>query len=90
MNQAKQIILDEAIRVMIVTILSFAIAFILAPLVIKVLKRLNFGKQIREEGNTPVFTSLHKKKEGTPTMGGVIIWGTVLGLAALFFVLDFP
>lgn len=84
----KQLILDEAIRVIALTMTSFIIAFILAPFAIRLLRRLNFGKQIRAEGDTPVFTSLHKKKEGTPTMGGVIIWGTVLFLAIFFWILD--
>ncbi|OIO49332.1 MAG: phospho-N-acetylmuramoyl-pentapeptide-transferase, partial [Parcubacteria group bacterium CG1_02_42_13] len=49
----------------------------------------NFAKQIRTSEAAPIFSKLHAGKAGTPTMGGVIIWGTVLGLAALFFVLDF-
>lgn len=34
------------------------------------------GKQI-ERKDTPIFNSLHRKKEGTPTMGGLPIWVTV-------------
>ncbi len=85
---AKQLILDEAIRVIAIAIIAFLAALILAPFTIKVLKRLNFGKQIRAEGSTPIFSSLHKKKEGTPTMGGVIIWGTVLAIAGILFIAD--
>lgn len=79
---------SEAIRVLSVTISAFAVGVFLTPTLIGFLKRLNFGKQIREDGSTPVFSSLHKKKEGTPTMGGIMIWGTVLGLAALLFLAD--
>lgn len=85
----RELILDEAIRVIAITIISFSVAFIIAPIVIRILKRLNFGKQIRAEGSTPIFTSLHKKKEGTPTMGGVIIWGTVIMVAVVSMLVDY-
>ncbi|HEY4496764.1 MAG TPA: phospho-N-acetylmuramoyl-pentapeptide-transferase [Candidatus Paceibacterota bacterium] len=78
----------EGARVLATAVISFAVALIVTPLVLQVLKRFNFGKQIRASGKTPIFSELHKGKEGTPTMGGVIIWGTVLFLAGLFFVLD--
>ena len=84
----RQLITDQAIKVMAVTILSFLFAFIISPIAIRTLRKLNFGKQIRQEGDTPIFTSLHKKKEGTPTMGGVIIWGTVLGISTVFLLID--
>jgi phospho-N-acetylmuramoyl-pentapeptide-transferase len=42
------------------------------------------GKQIRSEG-APIFNQLHQKKEGTPTMGGLLIWLTVLILALFFW-----
>nr|WP_274363325.1 MULTISPECIES: phospho-N-acetylmuramoyl-pentapeptide-transferase [unclassified Paenibacillus] len=47
---------------------SFALAVILGPLFIPVLRRMKFGQQIREEGPKG-----HQKKAGTPTMGGIII-----------------
>ena len=64
-----------------------AIAFIIAmawtPLLTNFLYKLKLGKQIRSEG-APIFKKMHQKKEGTPTMGGVLIWGTVL-LVIFFF-----
>ncbi len=79
----------EAIRVLGFTIAAFAVAMIMTSPLIRALKRLNFGKQIREDGSTPVFSALHKKKEGTPTMGGIIIWGTVLVFAVVFALADY-
>ncbi len=35
-----------------------------------------------------MFSKLHSHKAGTPTMGGVIIWLTVLALAFIFFILS--
>ncbi len=79
----------EAIRVLTISIIAFATALIFTSPVLNLLKKLNFNKQIRASENTPIFSKLHAGKANTPTMGGVIIWGTVLGLAALFFILDF-
>ena len=47
---------------------SFAIAVLLGPICIPVLRRLKFGQSIREEG-----PKHHQVKAGTPTMGGAII-----------------
>ena len=47
----------------------------------------SLGKKIRNEGTTPIYTSLHKGKEGTPTMGGVLIWATVALVAIGILVL---
>lgn len=47
---------------------AFFIVFFLMPLFIKFMKKRQFGQIIREEG-----PSHHKKKSGTPTMGGIVI-----------------
>src|SRR3990172_6927890 len=80
--------MTEAIRVITVSILSFAVALLLTPAVLAVLKKFDFKKQIRTVESAPIYSKLHKAKEGAPTMGGIIIWGTVLGLAAILFLLD--
>jgi len=79
----------EAIRVLTVAMIAFFTALIFTSPVLSLLRRLHFSKQIRTSESAPIFSKLHEGKAGTPTMGGVIIWGTVLGLAALFFILDF-
>jgi len=70
--------------------LAFAIALGLAPWFIRQLQTLKIGKQIREvttDGKVAkLFHALHVGKAGTPTMGGILIWGTtliVLGLSRL-------
>ena len=65
------------------SILSLMIGFIAAVIVglilIPFLKRINFGQRISE-----YVGESHRKKEGTPTMGGIIfIIPTVLGIAYL-------
>src|SRR6185295_19604788 len=51
------------------------------------LRVLKISKNIREESidgkSAAIFRALHLKKSGTPTMGGILIWGTVL-LVVLF------
>ncbi|HPW34370.1 MAG TPA: phospho-N-acetylmuramoyl-pentapeptide-transferase [Candidatus Paceibacterota bacterium] len=78
----------QVIRVLILTGISFIVGLFLTPIVSKILYKYRAGKQIRGKEDAPIFNSLHQKKEGTPTMGGIIIWATVLGLAALFFILN--
>lgn len=71
----------EIIGVLIVFIISFTIAWAITPAFIKFLIRYKLGKNIRSDGDTPVFTALHQKKAGTPTMGGLLIWVIVFFLA---------
>lgn len=78
------LILPQAIRVTVLTGVSFIIAMIATPLWMRLLRHYRFGKQIRNADETPVFQSLHKGKEGVITGAGIIIWSTVLGLALIF------
>jgi phospho-N-acetylmuramoyl-pentapeptide-transferase len=78
----------QLIRILLLTIFASALATILTPIWTKVLYKYRLGKQIREDANAPVFISLHKKKAGTPTMGGVLIWGTTLIVTFVFFILS--
>ena len=78
----------EGVRVIAVLIVAFITALVLTPFIINFLKKLHAGKQIRVSKDTPIFSSLHRKKEGTLTMGGMIIWLTVFILMAGFLLLD--
>ncbi|MEK7590501.1 MAG: phospho-N-acetylmuramoyl-pentapeptide-transferase [Patescibacteria group bacterium] len=75
----------QVIRILGLSLIAFLAALGITPLVGKFLYRIKAAKQIRTSESAPVFSSLHKKKEGTPTMGGIIIWATVLGLALIFW-----
>ncbi len=72
------------IKILFFSTLSFVLAILLAPILTHYLYKYRMGKKIRNNGQTPVFTKLHAHKEGTPTMGGILIWGTVLILMLLF------
>ena len=74
---------------LIIKILGFsAIAFVLAiawtPLLTHFLYKYRLGKQIRSAEQAPVFAKMHAGKAGTPTMGGILIWVTVLAIALFF------
>lgn len=77
-------IIEQTVRVIVLTTTAFFVALFITPLWYRFLKRRHFDKQLREETAAPVFYELHKNKVGTPTGGGVIIWSTVIGLAVVF------
>lgn len=59
-------------RASMAAVMSFAICIIFGPFVIERLKKLNLGQYIRKEHVDKLY-DLHKHKEGTPTMGGILI-----------------
>jgi phospho-N-acetylmuramoyl-pentapeptide-transferase len=54
-------------------LLAFALVVILMPPYMRLLRFIGMGKQIREEG-----PQSHFVKEGTPTMGGLLVIAVVL------------
>ena len=58
----------------IAALVAFLVCFFVGIPAIPLLKRLKFGQTIREEG-----PDWHKSKQGTPTMGGILI---AIGVAA--------
>ncbi|MFA6097608.1 MAG: phospho-N-acetylmuramoyl-pentapeptide-transferase [Candidatus Paceibacterota bacterium] len=75
----------DVIRVFGILAISFIVAMALTPVLTHFLYKYKIGKQIRAEGDTPIFTELHKKKAGTPTMGGLLIWIVVAAIAIIFW-----
>jgi len=77
----------NVIKVLFTGFLAFLLAFLLTPLWTHVLYKYKIGIKIKcksVDGKELTFVDkLHAKKQGTPTMGGVIIWVTVLILAYL-------
>ena len=74
----------QMVKVLILTALAFLAAFFWTPWFIKLLNTLGVGKTIRSASDAPIFARLHAKKHGTPTMGGVVVWVTVLAIALIF------
>jgi len=80
-------VIFEATRIMALAAISFLVALMVTPVWYKFIKRHHIQKQIRESNKAPIFHKFHEKKAGTPTAGGIIIWGTILGLALVFSLL---
>ncbi len=66
---------------------AFFVGLALTPSFVQFLKKNRMGKQLRVEtmdGRDPtIFRTYHEKKQGTPTMGGILIWGAIV-LTVLF------
>jgi len=72
---------------------AFLFGLLATPWFIRFLRRNRLGKQLRVEtvdGREPtVFRKYHKHKFGTPTMGGVLIWSSILVTILFSRVLSF-
>ena len=86
----------NVVRILGMAALGFFVSLILTPFWSKILYKYKLGKQIRTdtafkilhtEGG-PIAAKLHQNKEGTPTMGGVVIWFTVVFLTTLFWLMS--
>lgn len=75
-------------KIFFLTTLAFIITMLWTPVLTHFLYKFKFGKQIRDEKATPIFSKLHKDKRGTPTMGGILIWMTTLVFALGFYFLS--
>lgn len=64
-------------RAAMAAITAFLISLIFGPVIIKMLKKLNIGENIRKEDSAKLY-ELHSKKQDTPTMGGVLILLAIL------------
>lgn len=71
-------------KVIIPVLIAFALSVIMGPVIIPILRKLKMGQTEREEG-----VQSHLKKAGTPTMGGVMILGSIV-LTSLLFTKDYP
>lgn len=68
----------------VVALISFAVTALLGFIVIPYLRKLKFGQTILEEG-----PKWHKEKQGTPTMGGVMLVAGVLISMAVGFAFSY-
>ena len=60
-------------RMMITLLIAFAVGIVLGKLLLPLLHKLKFGQNIYE-----LAPEAHKKKQGTPTMGGLVIAGAAI------------
>jgi len=52
---------------------AFVVSIVLGPWLIRTLRRLQIGQPIRSDKDAPPLYIFHRKKDGTPTMGGLLI-----------------
>lgn len=75
------------------SILTFLLTLGLTPFYLQLAEKLKFGKSIREasmDGKiASIFKELHSKKAGTPTMGGIVMWGSVTFIILFSRILSF-
>ncbi len=74
-------------RAAMASITAFLISVIVGPFVIRILSHLKIGESPRKEFVENLY-ELHKHKEGTPTMGGIIIIISIVISALLWARLD--
>lgn len=74
------------------TAFTFIIVLLATGPFTKILQKFQFGQQIREEAmdgkDAKLFKELHKHKKNTPTMGGLLIWGSIMLVSILTFILQ--
>ena len=71
-------------KIIIPVLIAFALSVIMGPVIIPILRKLKMGQTERVEG-----VQSHLKKAGTPTMGGVIILGSIV-LTSVIYIKDYP
>lgn len=82
MNEEVESMMDYGVAVPV--IVSSAISAAAGPVVIPVLRKMKVGQTVRDDG-----PQTHLKKNGTPTMGGLIFLLSVV-VTSLFYVKDYP
>ena len=75
---------NQYIAIAIPIIVAFAISAVLGPVIIPFLRKLKFGQTVRDDG-----PQSHLKKNGTPTMGGLIFLISVI-LTSCIYMKDYP
>ncbi|HBV33269.1 TPA: phospho-N-acetylmuramoyl-pentapeptide-transferase [Patescibacteria group bacterium] len=76
------------VKILVIATVAFLVALFSTPLLTHFLYRYHLVKKIRDNGSAPIMSALHQGKQGTPTMGGMLVWVTVLFLVLVFFYLS--
>ncbi|MBU2025845.1 hypothetical protein KJ912_03860, partial [Patescibacteria group bacterium] len=83
----------DVIKVFLLGLFAFVLAILLAPVLTAFLYNKRFRTRVKRKTisgeRAPVTKAATKGKEGTPLMGGLLVWGTVLILGGLFLLVSF-
>ena len=74
--------MSETTKIIVIFLAAFEIMLLLAPAGLPLLRRLKFGQTVRNEG-----PESHLAKNGTPTMGGIMIM-IAFTIPCIFFIKD--
>ncbi|MBU1656661.1 MAG: phospho-N-acetylmuramoyl-pentapeptide-transferase, partial [Candidatus Omnitrophica bacterium] len=66
---------------------SFVLCVVFGPMIIRVLRKLDIGQYVRKK-HVSALSDFHDAKEGTPTMGGMLIIASLLISSLLWCRLD--
>ena len=72
------------ISIVLAVLISFVISAAAGPVIIPILRKLKVGQTVRDDG-----PQTHLKKNGTPTMGGIIFLLAVL-ITSLIYAPHYP
>lgn len=84
----------DLVKLFIPATVAFAIGMLITPILTHYLYKYEMWKKkagkIAPDGRaTPIFNELHKDKEvGTPKMGGVVIWASVIITIGIFWIIS--
>src|SRR5438105_508504 len=70
-------------RAVFAALTAFALSLALGNFTIRKLLSLKLGQPIRNKEEVHKLAELHGQKEGTPTMGGILLLGTTIGSTLL-------
>ncbi|HNQ51030.1 MAG: phospho-N-acetylmuramoyl-pentapeptide-transferase [Candidatus Omnitrophica bacterium] len=71
-------------RASMAALTAFVLVLVFGPAIIRTLKHLHIGQNVRERRVSEKLNDLHKSKQGTPTMGGIFILIAII-LSTLFW-----
>ncbi len=86
--------IEDFIKIFSPAAIAFFVGILITPVLTHYLYHFKCWKKVPGKkgyggGDTPLFDSLHKEKDtGTPRMGGVVIWGSVLITIAGIWLLE--
>lgn len=85
----------NVVKVLVPAVAAFAIGIAMAPLLAHFLYKYRLWKKtarnqgLGDNSGTPIFNKLHKEREtGTPRMGGIVIWASVLATVFLIWLIS--
>ncbi len=84
----------DVVKVFLPSAMAFIVGVLCTPALTHYLYKYKLwkkkgGKVLRDGTEAEVFNSLHKEKEtGTPRMGGIVIWASVIIVAVLMWILS--